>query len=181
MKEVRKKILEDFSKWTVLSALRSGSPIKSREDIYPLVEQIKFKDVCDESKGFITKDEFEKWHKDMTEFLVNETSKLNKQYGWAVKIINIYLKTYCYIGGSGRDGLLELLHPPIDRQLLKGVKSKFEGDLKILRNIQSISSIKDISSYETYTKIIQSMRDASSQLGCSLIEMEQFWEGTIVN
>jgi len=32
----RKKILHDFAKWTALSALRSGSPLKRAERVYDL-------------------------------------------------------------------------------------------------------------------------------------------------
>lgn len=37
MTEPRATILRTYAEWTALSALRSGAPIKSRSDIYPLL------------------------------------------------------------------------------------------------------------------------------------------------
>jgi len=37
MTESRRQIILDFAKWTALSALRSGAPIKSRADVYGYV------------------------------------------------------------------------------------------------------------------------------------------------
>lgn len=34
----RKKIVHDFAKWAALTALRSGSPPKSRKQVYDLIE-----------------------------------------------------------------------------------------------------------------------------------------------
>ena len=34
----RKKIVHDFAKWTALSALRSGSPLKRAENVFDLIE-----------------------------------------------------------------------------------------------------------------------------------------------
>jgi hypothetical protein len=42
---------------------------------------INFADVLETSKGPILKDEFETWHKETLDFLVNETPKLKDQYG----------------------------------------------------------------------------------------------------
>jgi hypothetical protein len=36
---------------------------------------------------------------------IEANSKLKDQYGWAAKFVNIYLKTYCYIGDGGREGI----------------------------------------------------------------------------
>jgi hypothetical protein len=41
--------------------------------------------------------------------------------GWAVKLINVYLKTLVYLAREGRSGLIESIHPPIDNELWKGI------------------------------------------------------------
>jgi hypothetical protein len=42
MKETRAEIIGTYARWTALSALRSGSPVKSRADVYRLVAQVPF-------------------------------------------------------------------------------------------------------------------------------------------
>lgn len=121
----REQILKSYAEWTALSALRSGAPIKSKDDVYPLIAKINFSVVLDRSKGKVTSQEFEVWHKTALESAINASSKLKDQYGWAAKIVNIYLKTYCYIGDGGREGIRECLHPPIDSGLWKGVNRRF--------------------------------------------------------
>lgn len=173
----RKSILMSYSKWTALSALRSGAPIKSREDVYPLIKMINFADVLETSRGPISKDEFEKWHQETLNLLVNKTPKLKDQYGWAAKIVNIYLKTYCYVGEGGREGIRDLLHPPIDSGLWSGVAKKFKDNKSVLEDSHVVTRIKNISSHDTYLRVIKGMRAASYSLKCPLIEVEQLWEG----
>lgn len=172
----RKVILASYSKWTALSALRSGSPIRSKKDIYQIIDAINFAVVLDESTGEICKNEFEEWHKETIRDMVSTTPKLNKQYGWAAKIINIYLKTYCYIGGGGRKGICDFIHPPIDSGIWGGVMDKFNGH-QLIADSHVVTRIKDISSHSIYLRIINGMRSASNELNCQLIEVEQLWKG----
>lgn len=171
------KILKDYAYWTVLSALRRA-PVRSKIEIYWLISRVDFNNVLDASKGHITSVEFENWHFKALETIIaaKPNGKLKYQYGWAAKIINIYLKTYCYIGGSGRTGISECLHPPIDRGLWKGVRRKFQGDYALLKRTHAVNSIGKIKSHDTYMEIIGGLRQASEKIGCKLIEIEQFWE-----
>ncbi len=173
----REAILKSYSEWTAFSSLRSMAPIKSREAIYPLIWGIGFADVLDTSKGKINKDEFEKWHKQTLESLVSATPKLKAQFGWSAKIVNVYLKTYCYVGEGGREGIRALLHPPVDQGLWSGVARRFKGDESVLKDSHVVEEIKNISTHELYLKVIKGMRAASAKLACSLIEVEQLWEG----
>jgi len=173
----RQAILKSYSEWTALSALRSGAPIKSRNDVYPLIARVDFNEVLDPSKGSITEDAFEKWHYQTLDFLVNATPKLRDQYGWAAKIINVYLKTYCYVGEGGREGIRSVLHPPVDSGLWSGVGRKFKGNRRILNDSHAVTRIKDIATHDMYLRIIRGLRTASTELDCSLIEIEQLWEG----
>lgn len=173
----RKAILKSYAEWTALSALRSGAPIKSRADVYPLIAKVDFQQVLDTSKGKIAAQEFEKWHKKALETLIAGSPKLKDQYGWAAKIINVYLKTYCYIGDGGREGIRECLHPPIDSGLWKGVRKRFWNKKVILANTHAVETIAAINTHELYLRLIKGFRAATANLNCSLIEIEQLWEG----
>jgi len=176
----RKQILKTYSEWTVLSALRRGAPISDKKTIYPLIEEINFDEILDRSKGRITHEQFEAWHKTALETAMGANSAMKGQYGWAAKIVNIYLKTYCYVGDGGREGIRDCLHPPIDSGLWKGVKRKFPNQREILKDSHAVTTISKIKTHDTYLQIIRGFREASKQLNCPLIEIEQFWEGTNV-
>ncbi|MED5603176.1 MAG: hypothetical protein VX935_12235 [Pseudomonadota bacterium] len=172
----REEILRHYASWTALSALRSEAPIKSKKDIYPLLREIRFAQVFDRSKGLVECEEFEAWHKESLETVIKEHPKLANQYGWAAKLVNVYLKTYAYVGDGGRDGLRDCLHPPIDASLWRGVKRKFTGRNDILNKSHAITRIASITSHDKYLVLIDGLREASHQLNCSLIEIEQLWE-----
>lgn len=172
---IRRKIILDTAAWCAFSSTRSGCPIKSREHIYPILDQICFEDVLDELKGPITKEEFDAWHKKQCLKLSNglENQKpldKNSMIGWAAKIINVYLKNTCYLGGVGRKGLVRFIHPPLDGGLARGVKGHVEF---------TIPTIKSIKSYESYREIIQEIEKHTSSNGWFLIEIEKYWNPRI--
>jgi hypothetical protein len=153
-------------------------PIKSREDIYPLIRRIDFSQVLDASKGILGQEEFERWHEGAVNTAISLHPKLNDQYGWAAKIINVYLKTYAYIGDGGREDIRSHLHPPIDKGLRDGISSRFAGRNDILKETHCVKHISDIKDRQIYLKIISGLRKAAKELQCPLIEVEQLWEGT---
>ncbi len=170
----RRRIIKDFAAWTTLSSLRSGAPIKSRHDIYPLIEVPDFQSILDGSR-IIEESEFSEWHESAIAALGEHESRL--VVGWSAKIINVYLKTAAYVGELGRPGLRSVLHPPIDGGLWKGINRKFKLMPEITADTHCVTRIKEITSYETYRQIIQGCRKAAGVLGCLLIEVEQLWEG----
>lgn len=97
--------------------------------------------------------------------------------GWAAKLVNVYLKTSVYVGGLGRPGLVTAIHPPIDGGLWAGLKKRFHDRPEILEKTHVVDRIRDIVDYPTYMKIILSFRVVAEELGCLLIEVDQFWEG----
>ncbi len=168
-KFVRIGIINKYALWTALSSTRSGSPLKSRKDIYCLLEKISFNEVLNGRKK-ILESEFDRWHKE-------NTNRLKKKLpiGWAVKIINVYLKTSVYIGGLGRPGLIYCIHPPIDSALLEGLKEEYKDDFK--KEIGNYKRIKDIVTYQDYLNIILGVRKLING-DYLLIEADQFWKGT---
>lgn len=183
---VREKIVHEFAMWTALSATRSGSPVKAREHIYFALDSVNFNCLFDASKGVIIEDEFTCWHKqtvtDLVQVRFNSKSKAQiaekrLNFGWAAKIVNVYLKTRCYVGGYGRNGLIDLIHPPLDNGLINGLMNRFPNERFITSAIKKFK-IKDINSYSCYERVIQSCEHAAKLSDCSLIEVEQFWEGT---
>jgi hypothetical protein len=172
--ECRERIIRDFAKWTALSALRAGSPIKSRADVYPLLDRVRFGDVLRGSEP-ITTAEFDAWQQAAIEALCRRDPRV--VVGWAAKLINVYLKAAAYVGGMGRPRLKESLHPPIDRGLWDGLRERFRDNPAILADARCVRCIRDIRDYPTYRRIIKGCRAASAELRCLLIEVEQLWLG----
>ena len=175
MKEVRTDIIRTFSGWTALSALRSGSPIKSRAQIYGLLKAVPFDRLLETSNTAIDAAEFASWHHDAVMGLRKCQSLLC--VGWASKLVNVYLKTSVYIGGLGRPGLVSVIHPPIDGGLWAGVKEQFHDRPEVLAKTHVVHKIRDIEDYATYSTIIAGLRAIAKERGCLLIEVEQFWQG----
>jgi hypothetical protein len=172
----RFSIVNDFSEWCSFSSTRSGSPLKSREDVYPLIRLPDYDFVLYGEK--ITEEEFDKWHKIQAKEISNNRPEM--PIGWSVKLINVYLKSMAYVGEYGREGLRNVLHPPIDTGLWSGIERycKAANLDSILMKTHTVQRIKEIDTYEKYETIINGCRDLSKFLNCSLIEVEQLWEGT---
>ena len=168
----REKIVHDFAKWTALSALRSGSPLKSGERIYNLIENHADLPVLFDTTRAIAESEFDRWHeKTVLAFCKAEPAlKINSQVGWAAKIVNVYLKTRVYLAGNGRKGLVSVIHPPIDSGLQKGLIQHFPN------RPWKIKRIKEIQSYpDDYLPFIQDCRFLAKKEGCLLVELEFYW------
>lgn len=175
MATARTKIILAYARWTALSALRSGAPIKSRIDVYSLLDKVRF-DVVLDGRSRLASKTFDSWHEEQATELCRRDRRVS--LGWSSKLINVYLKTAAYVGDLGRPGLREAIHPPIDASLWKGIRIKFRGRDDILDKVCCVRRIKDITDYSTYRRIIDGCRDAAKSLGCSLIEVEQLWCGS---
>jgi hypothetical protein len=166
----RKKIVHDFAKWTALSALRSGSPLKSGARVYGLIETHADLAVLFDLTRAIDETEFDGWH-EMT-IRAFRKAEPDLPVGWAAKIVNVYLKTRVYLAGDGRKGLVSVIHPPIDYGLQRGLKKRFPP------RSWKIKRIKDIRSYQDdYLPFIQDCRSLAKEERCPLIELEFYWRG----
>jgi hypothetical protein len=172
---IKDKIITEYAQWTVLSAVRQGCPIRSRKDVYPALCKLDFSSLFDESKGAILSDEFDAWHASALETLT-KIPRMESHFGWAAKMVNVYLKTAAYISGAGRPGLSECIHPPFDDGLWKGLRAEFSSsNPAIVARSHAITKISGIQSLDSYNSMIDAMRELAKVHGCSLIELEQFW------
>ena len=88
--------------------------------MYGAIRGLDFEPVVARQLGPIQREQFDEWHSAALILLGEIEPKLRGQIGWAAKIINVYLKTYAYVGGGGRPNLPDVLHPPIDQGLWRG-------------------------------------------------------------
>jgi hypothetical protein len=173
--DIKFKIILEYAQWTVLSALRRGSPIRSNEKITAALGIVDFSPLFDMSLGSISPVQFEKWHQGALEVLVT-TPEMAQHYGWAAKMINVYLKTAAYVSGMGRHGLAECLHPPIDSGLWNGLRQQFSGTCPlIIKRSHAVTTISGIKSLGQYQSLINALRELAQVQQCSLFELEQYW------
>jgi hypothetical protein len=176
MDDIRSAIIEQYAEWTALSALRSGAPIKSRRDVYTVIRRVPFAPLFDTALGPVSVKEFKVWHARAVTQMIRDEPRLT--VGWAAKILNVYLKTRCYIGAQGRHHLNEAIHPPIDSGLWLGLSRRFADRPDILEHSNCVTRIKDIDDYDCYERIIKGCQAAARELRGKLIEVEQLWAGT---
>lgn len=171
----RHKIADSFSRWTALSALRSGSPLKSKEDVYRLLNSIDLNYVL-AGRAPISKASFEKWHQDAL-LTIRRRSRNKLPIGWTAKIVNVYLKSMTYLSGIGRPNLVKYIHPPIDSGLWNGLKDFCKDHAEIRSNVYYKTRIKDITRLDDYQKIINGCRQVAKEEAFLLIEVEKYWLG----
>ena len=171
--QVRWGITHEFARWATHSALRNpGAPIKSRKDVYAALNVVDFNPLFDTNLGPIDNSEFMQWHGETVSKLMAWDKRLS--YGWAAKIIAVYMKTTCYLAGFGREGLDRVIHPPIDNELMRSLKraSWIEpGIKKFLSPFNNITRTDE----DAYFEIIVGLAFIAKERNCTLFEVEQFW------
>jgi hypothetical protein len=165
----RRRIVHDFAKWTALSALRSGSPIKAGKLVYDLIDNHADLTALFACDSRIVAAEFDSWHERTVLAFCKAQPTL--PVGWAAKIVNVYLKTRVYLAGEGRGGLVGVIHPPIDTSLQTGLRKMFPHRPWRKMTIKSIRSYRD-----DYMPFIEECRSLAREEGCLLIEVERYWQ-----
>lgn len=126
---LRLEIVDKFARWTAFSSTRSGCPLKARKDIYPLLELIDYNEFIEEPTDF-NQSHFEDFHEKRTH-QINTESRNILGVGWSAKILNVYLKTFVYVGSCGDNRLKKMIHPPIDGGLWDGLKDRVSFSLLV--------------------------------------------------
>jgi len=171
----RFEICNTFGRWIAFSGTRSGCPLKSRSDIYPLINDVNF-DLILKGNEPISKQEFNDWHSMYSELIKQKEPRL--PIGWTTKLINLYLKSMVYVGLFGRPNLVQFIHPPIDKGLWDGIAERFGNDDEIISKTHSKTKIKNIVEYDDYRLIIDGIELIANKENWLLIEVEQLWKGT---
>ena len=178
--QVKWGIVHEFAKWAVRPAVagskrgknRRNKGISSRKDVNAALGTIDFHPLFDMRCGPINQDEFSKWL--LIEVLKLLKSEPRLEFGWALKMIAIYLKTTCYLAGFGRDNLGRVIHPPVDNVLIKNLREEFGASPEIIQGLRSFKSIGSIS-IEDYDDIIGACELVAQREGCTLFEVEQYF------
>ena len=167
----RGEIVRDFARWV---AYCSVSGVAGEGEVYAALDRVDFSPLFDIERGVVSAAEFAAWHRAATEVASRSASSLNA--GYAAKMINEYLKTRCYVGGFGRDGLADAIHPPIDDGLIAGLRKRLSARAELLDDLASVPSMERMDGYGEYEILIRVCERAARITGSSLLETELFWE-----
>ena len=167
----RGEIVRDFARWI---AYCSVSAIADEGEIYAALDRVDFSPLFDRGRGCVTAAEFAAWHRTAAETASRASPNLNA--GYAAKMINEYLKTRCYVAGFGRDGLADVIHPPIDDGLIAGLRKNLSARAELRDELASVPVMERMDGYGEYEILIRVCRRAARLTGSSLLESELFWE-----
>ena len=168
----RDAITRDFARWV---AYCSVSHIADEGEVCAALDSVDFSPLFDRARGRVSAAEFAAWHRDAAHRITRAAPRVN--IGCAAKVINEYLKTRCYVGGYGRDGLADAIHPPIDDGLIAGLRKKLSERAEFMNDLASIPDMARMDDYADYENLIRLCERAARLAGCSLMESELFWDG----
>ena len=168
---LRDEIVRDFARWV---ACCSVAGVADEGEIYAALDRVDFDPLFDLKLGGVSAAEFAAWHRAATETASRAAPSLNA--GYAAKMINEYLKTRCYVGGFGRDGLADAIHPPIDDGLIAGLRKNLSARADLRDDLASVPSMERMDGYGEYEILIRLCERAARITGSSLLETELFWE-----
>ncbi|MCE2501136.1 MAG: hypothetical protein J4G13_09770 [Dehalococcoidia bacterium] len=177
---VKWQIADRFGHWTAQSAMRGWS----QENVDCALGQLDFDPLFDTELGRIEKENFDRWHANAIQNIQrlelkdnNGNPKGTMPLGWAAKMIAMYLKTTCYLAGFGRENLDNVIHPPIDNNLVRNLKNEFKGHPQLVQGLRAFGGIGGLS-VVAYYACIESCKRIADQRACNLIEVDQFWTST---
>ena len=165
-------IIRDFARWIAYCAV---AHIAGESEIYSALDGVDFALLFDRERGRVSAAEFAAWHRDAARRITRAAPRVNA--GYAAKMINEYLKTRCYVGGWGRDGLANVIHPPIDDGLIAGLRKKLSARAELRDALASVPDMESMDGYGDYESLIRICERAARMAGCSLMESELFWDG----
>ena len=122
----------NFAIWTASRAVQRGFEKAKTENIRNAINSTEL--LKNFSKNSISEG-FDNFHRKCAkELIINlKANYIEATYGQAAKIIAIYLKTTVILCNKGEGELCDVIHPPIDRILLKNIVKKYP-ELKSLKD-----------------------------------------------
>lgn len=147
-----------------------------------LIEKIQLNEYIE--KPDLLPENFDEKHREWREALISEWDnpprftksgeKLSMSNGMAAKIINVYLKAIIVCGGYHNHEKAKLIHPPIDRLLLKELADRNIGNLKKdWRHYQDLGWSKF--TCEQYEQVIDKIKIICNTQ--PLWTIERYWKG----
>ena len=167
MDSTRRHIILRSAEWHAVAAIRSSSPLKDRGAIKQCVALIKTEELgeIESMTGIRQQEAYDLWHAKTVEGIVAKAPELS--FGWAAKLVNVYIKTLAYISDDFWPKLRGAIHPAIDGMLQDMLEKEGLQKTKV--------GLKDMDR-EAYRRLIAEYRNVAAAQNIALVEVDKYWE-----
>jgi|SRR5690348_5034534 len=158
-----------FAIWTAARAVQRSWTTTTR--ISMVINAVKLSDFADTYKSLQGQQDFDEKHMKLCDKMIEEFRHINVEasYGRVAKIVAVYLKTVIILGAEVDNEKIRLIHPPIDRIVLRNLPANINFD-----EIRKLNWTQlDKNAYWTMVKIIR------ERLGIFDWRLEMVWRPEI--
>lgn len=117
-----------FAIWTAARAVARSWTTTLKVSM--VIQTVQLSAFADSYISLTGQQDFDDKHVNLCEKMIEEFRLLNVEasYGRVAKIIAVYLKTVIIIGANVDNDKIRLIHPPVDRTILKGLPVNINFD-----------------------------------------------------
>jgi len=167
----------NFSVWAAARATQRG--FTNVKNLKEALEQCGIVEFLRKPESYeITYEKFNELHKKWCYSIIqylNKKGVKNVTFGRAAKLVAVYLKSMVIIGTDSNSSLAKVVHPPIDRILIKNIAKNSEIDSSYKKKWKSVNWT-DLNEHEYYTLIEQ--LSMCLEKNDPLWMLEKFWTVT---
>ena len=168
----------NFSAWAAARAAQRGRGFSVKvPEIVSAIERSGLEDAVADTESYpLTSEDFDSFHRRYAREIISllgAEGVASVTYGRAAKIIAIYLKSMVVIGPLWRTRFARVIHPPLDRILLRNLARR-DGLPKGLKQKCETVNWTDLSEDE-YFDLIQGFRQAGLDQQAFWM-LEQYWK-----
>ncbi len=169
-----------YAKWCAAAAYGRGLTDGGNSLAFNLIEASGLGKVT--SPEHIDED-VDKWQMSFMRKIVSDAERLGMttfSFGRAQKLVNIYLKTVLVCGGHHQHANVALLHPPLDSELFKGLRSFLSKNRAVMGEARSafIAAQKCNPRWTTFSEANYVAHINAIKLlmdGRPLYQVEEYW------
>ena len=178
-------IKEHKHRYAAWAASRASSVNRCRFNVRQgemIIKHIGLNDLIDCPEDLPEPCEFDAFHQSSRSKAIDKATKLglNFTHGVAAKLINIYMKTIFICGGYPNHAKTKLIHPPIDRLLLKSLlKSLHQKNIGKRKAVWHEATKICWSKFnlDQYEKVIKNICEVQKDKDEPLWKIEEHWQG----
>jgi len=158
-----------FAIWTAARAVQRSWTTTS--NISKVINSVNLLDFAKFIENKNDESSYDDLHIEVCEQMIKEFGKINikASYGRVAKIVAIYLKAFIVIGSTFDNNIIEQIHPPIDRILLRNLPKNQRLNEISKRNWTHLDKAE-------YLELVKTIRDT---LGYFNWRLEEFWKPEI--
>jgi hypothetical protein len=169
----------NFAVWAAARASQRGLKNASVATLKSALEASKLHEhIQDQSKWPVSEEEFDKFHRKHCCKIMKHLETANNlgfSYGRAAKLVAVYLKSMIVLSRHSKSSFAKILHPPIDRILLRNLASDEHFDQQFRDHCRGVNWTQ--LKLGDYFKLIGKLRSLRLHEG-GFWRIECYWDPT---